>query len=223
MNVMSLTKLFLLVVVVVSAVSFNLYAQEKPDKKEDKSKNIKSIGGEEHDANIYGVMIGMDVPTALEAVFVNAKRKPGQEKPDAMKKEGTDKKDIRVLYKNLPKGELQIVFDEGKYVKEIVLIYKSPIQYSDLRLAYSGDVGVGLAGQRYDDRYTIGYTDSQRLQGIWFRDEKSVGGDYQVRIIFTSTNRIKDSQFEFQKIMQKAIIVTPGDEEKFRNSFKDKE
>ncbi|MEO6590403.1 MAG: hypothetical protein ABIP06_13980 [Pyrinomonadaceae bacterium] len=215
MQNLKLTKIALLLLVIFSA-GLNLYSQEKKDNREDKNKKVKSIGGEEHDSNIYGVKIGMDVPTALEAVFVNANRKPEQKKPDAMKKEG-DGKDIRVLYKNLPKGELQIVFDEGKYVKEIVLIYKSSIQYSDLRLPYRGDVSIALEGERYDDRYTIGYTDSQRLQGIWFRDEKG-DSDYKVRIIFTSSNILKNSNLGFQKIIQKSITVTPGDEAKFKKS-----
>ena len=194
----------------------------------DKNKNEKSpkdrqayesIGGKEHDADIYGVKIGMDIPTALKAVFVNANRKPGEEKPDALKKEGKDNKDIRIVYKKLPKGELQIVFAEGKFVKEIVLKYAQPIQYSDLRLPYSGDIREAIDGERFDDRYTIGYTDNQALQGIWWRDEKSEG-NYKVRIVFTSSNRLKDSQYQFQKIIQKAIFVTPGDEEKFIKAVK---
>ncbi len=216
MQNLKLAKSTLLLLVLFSA-GLNLYSQEKKDKKDDKNKTVKSIGGEEHDANIYGVKIGMDVPTALQTVFVNAKRKPGKEKPDAMKKEGDGGKDIRVVYKDLPKGELQIVFEEGKFVKEIVLIYKNPIQYSDLRLPYRGDVTVALEGERYDDRYTIGYTDSQRLQGIWFRDEKG-DGDYKVRVIFTSSNILKNSSLGFQKLIQKSITVTPGDEAKFNKS-----
>jgi hypothetical protein len=193
-------------------------AQSKDTKENRPDQSEKSIGGEQHDSNIYGVKIGMDVPTALEAVFISANRKKGQEKPDAMKKEGPDKSDTRVIYKDLPAGQLQILFANGKYVKEIVLNYAWPIQYSDLRLPYSGDVGVALDGERFDDRYTIGYTDSQRLQGVWWRDEKT-SGEYKVRIIFTSSNRLKDSQFQFQKIVQKGIFVTPGDENKFADAL----
>lgn len=101
----------------------------------------KSIGGKEHESNIYGVTIGMDVSTALEAVFVNAHRQPGEEKPDAKKTEGKDKKDVRVVYKNLPMGELQIVFAEGKYVKELILIYAKPLHLDDLRLPFTGSLG----------------------------------------------------------------------------------
>jgi hypothetical protein len=83
----------------------------------------KSIGGKEHDDNILGVKIGMTVPEALQIVFVNANRKPGQEKPDVMRQEGPDKKDIRVLYNDLKVGKLQIVFANGKWVREIILDY----------------------------------------------------------------------------------------------------
>lgn len=197
------------------------FAQSKEDKKNKPDQAEKSIGGEEHDSSIYGVRIGMDIPTALEAVFRSAERKPGQEKPDAMKKDDPEKSDIKVLYKKLPKGELQIVFDKGKYVKQVILLYAEPIQYSDLRLPYGSDIDVALGGQRYDDRYTVGYTDNQRVQGVWWRDEKTVD-DYRVRVIFTSTSRLKDSQFGFQKIMQKALFVTPGDESKFAEAMSKK-
>src|SRR6476619_747661 len=66
----------------------------------------KSIGGKEHEDNILGVRIGMDVPTALETVFRNANRQPGQEKPDAKRNEGKDKKDVQILYKSLKVGSL---------------------------------------------------------------------------------------------------------------------
>lgn len=209
-KVINIFSLLLILIFFCSAV-INISAQDKDDKKKD---GVESIGGKEHETNIYGVEIGMDVPTALEAVFVNANRKPGQEKPDAMRKEGKDEKDIRILYKDLPKGELQIVFAEGKYVSQIILNYARAIQYSDLRLQYSGDVREGLGGQRYDDRYSIGYTDSQKVQGIWWRDEKKEG-DYKIRLTFTSSSTITDSQFGYQKIIQKSITVKPGDEKKF--------
>ena len=104
-------------------------------------KDSQSIGGPEHASEIYGVTIGMDVPTALEAVFVNAGRSPGQEKPDALRKEGKGGKDIRVLYKDLPKGEVQIVFAGGMYVKEVSLLYKVPPLLDDLRLPFSSTIG----------------------------------------------------------------------------------
>jgi len=92
----------------------------------------------EHDDSVLGVRLGMDVAGALEAVFVNAKRKPGEERPDAKRNEG---KDVRVLYRKLAAGELQIVFDEGKWVKEVILSYSAPPSYEDLRLAPTGSMG----------------------------------------------------------------------------------
>ena len=57
----------------------------------------------EHDAEMLGVRAGMDVPTAPETVFVNAKRKPGEERPDVKRNEGQD---VRVIYKKLADGQL---------------------------------------------------------------------------------------------------------------------
>src|SRR4051812_8507208 len=105
--------------------------------------SAQSAAPSEHDAEILGVRIGMDVPTALEAVFVNAKRKPGEERPDAKRNEGSD---VRVIYKKLAQGELQIVFAEGKWVKEVVLTYAAPPTYDDLRLAPTGSIaGAGTS------------------------------------------------------------------------------
>ncbi len=214
----------------------NINAQTKDDKK---SSETKSIGGKEHEANIYGVTIGMDVPTALETVFINANRQPGEEKPDAKRNEG---KDIRVVYKNLPQGELQIVFADGKFVKEMVLIYTKPPLLDDLRLPFTSSLGnssglittstVGgrnpdvergnlstntavldgtkeidgynatnsgntdrrrgeaLEGTRYDDRYTIAFTDNQKLQRLWWREEKEKQG-YKIRVQFVSEKTTK--------------------------------
>ncbi len=120
----------------------------------------------------------MDVPAALETVFVNAKRKPGEERPDAKREEG---KDVRVIYKKLAAGELQIVFAEGKWVKEVILSYSAPPSYEDLRLAPTGSMGGAGAsdtaegrlvmGKSYDDRYQIGYTSDRKLERYWWRDE----------------------------------------------------
>lgn len=193
----------------------NVSAQKNADNK------VKSIGGEEHDSNIYGVTIGMDVATALETVFTNANRQPGQEKPDALRKEGKDNKSVRVLYKNLPKGELQIVFDEGKYVKEIILSYSEKKNIDDLRLASSSDIGSANSGQRYDDRYTIGFVDSKKQEKLWWRDEK-IDNQYEIRVSFLSGNILKDSTLWWQTIVQKAITVKPGDEKKFTKSVSEK-
>ncbi len=230
---------------------------------------VKSIGGKEHDANIYGVTIGMDVPTALQTVFVNANRQPGQEKPDAKRTEGTDKSDVRVVYKNLPMGELQIVFAEGKFVKELVLIYDKPLLLDDLRLPFTGSLGnstsltttstlggrpadvergnlstnttvldgnreldgfnasntgntdrrrgEALDGTRYDDRYTIAFADNQKLQRLWFRQEKT-SQNYNVRVQFASEKVTKAGATQVVKITQKVIFLMPDDEKEFRKS-----
>ncbi len=111
------------------------------NKKKPSEKEIQSIGGREHQSEILGVTVGMDVPTALQMVFVNANRQPGQEKPDAKKSEGKNGKDIRVVYKNLPQGDLQILFADGKYVREILLTYAKPPIADDLRLSYTSSLG----------------------------------------------------------------------------------
>lgn len=181
--------------------------------------NAQSIGGKEHDTNILGVTIGMDVPTALKTVFVNAERNPGQEKPDAKRSEGKDGKDIRVVYKSLPEGEMQIVFAEGKFVKEIVMIYRDVKRVTDLRLPNSSDIGEAQTGERFDDRYTIGFLDNKKQQKLWWRDEKTDKG-YQVRLTFMSGNALKDSTGWWQTIVQKTITVKPGDEDKFAQAVR---
>lgn len=211
---MKKTNLFLILTLLILCIS-GVSAQEKKDNE------IKSIGGEEHETSIYGVKIGMDVPTALETVFVNANRKAGQEKPDAMKKEGKNEKDIRVLYKDLPKGDLQIVFADGKYVSEIALNYKEVKNIDDLRLASSGSIGAANAGQIYDDRYTIGFVDSKKQEKLWWRDEKAPGG-YEIRVSFLSGSSLKDGTLWWQTVVQKAISIKPGDEKKFAKAMNDK-
>jgi hypothetical protein len=211
--------ILLLVTMLLLGGTANISAQDKKEDKKDKS--FKSIGGEEHDSSIYGVKLGMDVPTALQTVFVNAKRQPGQEKPDAMKKEGKKKKDIRVLYKDLPKGQLQIVFADGKYVQEMILIYAERKNLDSLRLASSSDIGVALSGQRFDDRYTIGFVDNKKQQKLWWRDEKTAD-DYQARVSFMSGNILKDGSLWWQTIIQKAVFVKPGDEKNFLEAMNNK-
>ncbi|HEV7683035.1 MAG TPA: hypothetical protein VGO68_12980 [Pyrinomonadaceae bacterium] len=176
----------------------------------------KSIGGKEHDDNILGVKIGMTVPEALQAVFVNANRKPGQEKPDARRQEGQDKKDVRVLYNDLKLGKLQILFADGKWVKEIVLDYSVRPLFDELRLAPSGDIRIALGGLRYDDRYTIVFTEETeaKRQRIWYRDEKNALG-FSERIQFISGRRPDDPTIESKQIVRKVISLSPGDEAKF--------
>lgn len=181
----------------------------------------KSIGGKEHDDNILGVRIGMAVPEALQSVFINENRRPGQEKPDAMRQEGQDKKDVRVLYNDLKVGRLQIAFAEGKWVKEIVLDYAARPLYDELRLAPSGNIGDAMGGQRYDDRYTILFTGETvaKRQRIWYRDEKNQLG-FRERIQFISGRKPDDGTIEGKQIVRKAIFITPGDEEKFLKAMK---
>jgi hypothetical protein len=176
----------------------------------------QSIGGKEHDDNILGVTIGMPVSEALQTVFVNAKRQPGQEKPDAMRQEGPDKKDIRVLYNDLKLGKLQIVFANGKWVKEIVLDYATRLLYDELRLAPNGNINDAMGGERYDDRYTIVFTEetAAKRQRIWYRDDKSPLG-FRERIQFISGRKPDDGTMEGKQIVRKVISITPGDEEKF--------
>ncbi len=178
----------------------------------------------EHGAEVLGVRIGMDVPTALEAVFLNAKRKPGEERPDAKRTEGSD---VRVVYKKLAQGELQIVFAEGKWVKEIVLTYAAPPTYDDLRLAPTGSIagaGTGDAsegrlvmGKSYDDRYQIGYTSDRKLERFWWRDEKTAAG-YRVRVGFVSAKLTK-GEMAGKEIVRKIVNVVPEDKDKFEKSF----
>lgn len=179
----------------------------------------------EHDAHILGVRVGMDVPTALEAVFINSKRKPGEERPDAKRTEG---KDVRVLYKKLPQGELQIVFAEGKWVREVILSYAAPPTYEDLRLAPTGSMGGAgtsdaaegrlVMGKAYDDRYQIGYTSDRKLERFWWRDEPVQEG-YRVRVGFVSEKLTGSGQLAGKTIARKMVGVTPGDEEKFKRAM----
>jgi hypothetical protein len=172
----------------------------------------KSIGGHQHDTDILGVKIGMDVPTALQTIFVNAGRKPGQEKPDAKKAEG--KNDVRVLYKGLKEGEVQILFAGGRSVKEIVLIYAAPPHSNELRLLPSSSIQEAMGGERYDDRYSVGFTSNKKEEQLWWRDEKTPAG-YRVRVSFISKKLKEEPSVQYRTIVMKMISVTPGDEAEF--------
>lgn len=186
--------------------------------------SAQSAASGEHEAEVLGVRIGMDVPTALEAVFVNAKRKPGEERPDAKRNEGSD---VRVVYRKLAQGELQIVFAEGKWVKEIILTYAAPPNFEDLRLAPTGSMaGAGTSdaaegrlvmGKTYDDRYQIGYTSDRKLERFWWRDEKG-SADYRVRVGFVSA-KLTSGEMAAKEIVRKIVSVTPEDKGKFEKSF----
>jgi hypothetical protein len=197
--------LSLAVVVILASRIVSISARQEPE---------KSIGGPQHGDNILGVKVGMDVPTALRTIFDNSGRKQGQEKPDAKRNEGKDNKDIRVLYKGLKEGEVQIVFSDGKWVKEILLVYAGPRAIDDLRLPYSSSIGAAMGGQRFDDRYTVGYTGTNKLEQFWWRDENMPDG-YRVRVGFISGKRTVGGAQGITAIARKIISVTPGDEEKF--------
>ena len=172
----------------------------------------------QHEADILGVQIGMDVPTALQSVFVNAHRKPGQERPDSKRNEGKDNKDVRVLYKNLEVGNLQIVFAEGKWVKEIVLEYSKPLRYEDLHLLDSSNTYANMSGVRYDDRYSVGFTSDKKLERYWWRDEKMPEG-YRIRIGFVSGKLTVAGAIATKEIVRKIISITPDDESKFEKAM----
>ncbi len=242
-------------------------AQTKDDKK---STETKSIGGKEHESNILGVTIGMDVQTALETVFINANLQEGQEKPDAKRSEGKDNRDVRVVYKNLKQGEFQIVFADGKFVKEMILIYANKPLLDDLRLPFTGSLGnssslttsstvtvtppnaergelstntsvldgtreidgfnatnlsnvdrrrgEALDGTRYDDRYSIAFTDNQKLQRFWWREEKASQG-FKIRLQFVSEKNTKPGAKQVVKIIQKIVFIDRDNEKIFRNNL----
>jgi hypothetical protein len=242
-------------------------AQTKDDKK---TMEIKSVGGKEHESNILGVTIGMDVQTALESVFLNANLSEGQEKPNAKRNEGKDNRDVRVVYKNLKQGELQIVFADGKFVKEMILVYANKPLLDDLRLPFTGSLGnssslttsstvaltppnaergelstntsvldgtreidgfnatnlantdrrrgEALDGTRYDDRYSIAFTDNQKLQRLWWREEKATQ-NFKIRIQFISEKNTNPGAKQVVKILQKAIFLDGDNEKLFRKQL----
>jgi hypothetical protein len=168
------------------------------------------VAGSPHDAEIYGVRVGMDVPTALQAVFVSAKRQPGQEKPDALHNEGNDK---RVLYK-LQEGNLQIVFADGKWVREIQMEYAKPLMQEDLKLLDTSNTFGNAGGEtRHDDRYSVGYTGDDKKERYWWRDEKTDAG-YRIRIGFVSAKLTKGG-LSSKEIVRKIVSVVPEDKNKF--------
>jgi hypothetical protein len=166
--------------------------------------------GSPHDPEIYGVRVGMDVPTALQAVFINAKRQPGQEKPDALHNEGNDK---RVLYK-LKQGNLQIVFADGKWVREIQMEYAKPIMQDDLKLLNTSNTFGNSGGEtRRDDRYSVGFTGDDKKERYWWRDENTDDG-YRIRVGFVSAKLVKGG-LSSKEIVRKIVGVVPEDKNKF--------
>lgn len=174
----------------------------------------QDAGGSPHDPEIYGVRVGMDVPSALEAVFVNAKRQPGQEKPDALHVEGKDK---RVLYK-LKEGNLQILFADGKFVREVQMEYAKPLLQDDLKLLdTSGTFGNAGGETRRDDRYSVGYTGDDKKERYWWRDESTNAG-YHIRIGFVSAKLTKGGMSS-KEIVRKIVSVVPEDKDKFAKAL----
>jgi hypothetical protein len=173
--------------------------------------------GDAHAATVFGVEIGMDVPTALQAVFVNAQRKPGQERPDAKKNEGKDNKDVRVLYK-LGEGNLQIVFAEGKWVKEIFFEYAKPLATDDLKLLDSTATFANTGGEtRRDDRYAVGFTSDDKKEKFWWRDERTSAG-YRVRVGFVS-GKLTKGGLASKEVARKIVSVMPEDADKFAQAM----
>ena len=190
-------------------------------------------GAGEHDASVLGVRVGMTVPEALQAVYEHTATTPAPQKPDALREEGKDKKDIRVAYKNLKEGELQIVFAGGRsgFVKEVTLNYSKQPTMDDLNLQPTGSIsavadrggeayGDALnSGKKYDDRYSIGFTDDRKTERYWWRDEHAAAG-YDVRVGFVSDKLTGKGAGAMagKVIARKIVMVKPGDEDKFWKS-----
>jgi hypothetical protein len=168
-----------------------------------------------HDLDIFGVRIGMDVPTALKAVWENANNaQPGKEKPDAKKNEG---KDVRVLYK-LRDGNLEILFAEGKWVIEIQMQYARALLQDELKLLdSSGNYDNAGNGTERDDRYSVGFTSNDKKERFWWRDEKMLAG-YRIRVGFISEKLTKGG-LASKEIVRKIIIVVPEDKDRFNKAL----
>jgi len=190
----------------------------------------------EHDASIIGVRVGMTVPEALQAVYEHTATTPPPQKPDALREEGKDKKDVRVVYKNLKEGELQIVFAGGRngFVREVSLNYSKQPTMDDLNLQPTGSItavadrggeayGDTLnAGKKYDDRYSIGFTDDRKTERYWWRDEHAAGYDVRVGFVSEKLTGKGEGAMAGKTIARKIVTVKPGDEEKFWKSVSPK-
>lgn len=184
----------------------------------------QAVAQDEHDVQILGVRVGMSVPDALKAVYEHTATVPAPARPDALKEEGKDKKDIRVVYKNLKEGELQIVFAGGKtgFVREATLIYAKQPAMSDLHLPQTGSIASSgnvldsqlNSGVKIDDRYAVGFTDDRKTERFWWRDEPRKEG-YSVRIGFVSGKLNSGGAMAESVITRKVLLVKPGDEAKF--------
>ena len=170
--------------------------------------------GTPHETGVYGVRLGMDVPTALQAVWQNARgSEPGKERPDAKKNEG---KDVRVLYK-LKDGNLQIVFADSKWVREIQMEYAKPLLQDDLKLLDStGTHNNTEGGSNRDDRYSVGFTSDDKKERFWWRDEQTPAG-YRVRVGFVS-GKLTKGGMAGKEIVRKVVTVVPEDKGKFETA-----
>ncbi len=167
-----------------------------------------------HDTGIFGVRLGMDVPTALRTVWENARGSaPGKEKPDAKKSEG---KNTRVLYK-LEGGNLQIVFADNKWVSEVQLEYAKPLLQDDLKLLDStGTYNNTEGGTGRDDRYSVGFTSDDKKERFWWRDEATTAG-FRVRVGFIS-GKLNKGGMAGKEIVRKIVTVVPEDKAKFTSA-----
>ena len=183
----------------------------------------------EHDDQILGVRVGMSVPEALQAVYEHTATNPAPLKPDALKEEGKEKKDVRVVYKSLKEGELQIVFAGGKtgFVRAVTLNYTKQPTMTDLNLPPTGSIDVMTVrndayanvlneGQIYDTRYSVGFTDDRKNERYWWRDERRPEA-YEVRVGFISKKITGQGlgAVDDRIIARKVVMVKPGDEERF--------
>lgn len=183
----------------------------------------------EHGEHILGVRVGMSVPEALKAVFENTATDPAPPRPDALKDEGKDKKDVRVVYKNLKEGELHIVFAGGRggFVREVTLAYAKQPTMSDLKLPPTGSINATTIradvydsilnqGQQYDTRYSVGFTDDRKTERFWWREARTPAG-YDVRVGFVSGKLTGSGSgaMSAKLITRKVLMVKPGDESKF--------
>ncbi len=191
----------------------------------------KTNSPSEHDNQILGVRIGMNVSDALKAVFEHTATMPAPQKPDALRKEDKNSADIRVIYKNLKEGEIQIVFAGGNtgVVREVMLTYAKHPTVSDLHLPLTGSISAsgdvlnsGLnSGERFDDRYTIGFTSDRKTERYWWRDEQLKDG-YSLRIAFVSGDLKSGGAMAESIITRKLVTVKPGDEQRFWKAVKPK-
>jgi hypothetical protein len=167
-----------------------------------------------HDLDIFGVRIGMDVATALKAIWENANNaQPGKEKPDAKKNEG---RDVRVLYK-LKDGNLEILFADGTRVKEMQIQYAKALLQDDLKLLdSSGNYNNAGNGTQRDDRYSVGFTSNDKKERFWWRDVKMDAG-YRIRVGFISEKLTKGG-LASKEIVRKIITVVPEDKDKFNKA-----